>query len=228
MNSKFLGLVAVVGAAAAAQPVMIDDFSTGTYSLVANSANPNREAVRLGLMLGFQRDALLQYMGGPLTVSSSVGSGAVQFFNSDSQTQGALTLQYDGIDFEIENGVLNNDNNLNVNLSNSNAFKFDFRFVDPGLATSMTVTTSVLASNGLFTHTMTIPEGTNFSVLQSFANFGGANFSHVRRLDFKFSGPAATDFTLDAISTVENVIPGPAAIGAFLIGLAPRLRRRKA
>ena len=50
----------------AAQAVMIDDFTSGPYTITANSANPVVEAVTPGSMLGGERDVMLQWTGGPL------------------------------------------------------------------------------------------------------------------------------------------------------------------
>jgi hypothetical protein len=226
LRTKHIGLLTVVAASSAAHAVTIDDFSSGTYSIVASAATPTAEAVRAGSMVGAERDALLTYTSGPLTVAAVVDAGAVQFFHSDTQTEGSLTLQYDGVDGELEDGVLSNGSNLNANLSSDNGFLFDFRFLDAGLGSTLTVETTVQASNGAFTAVSSVPEGLNVQFVQDFSLFGAADFSDVRRIDFTFTGAAGTDFTLDSIRTTSSPIPGPAAGIAFLIGFAGRQRRR--
>jgi hypothetical protein len=222
-----IGLVALgTVAAALTQAVMIDDFTTGQYNITANSLNPIVEAVRNGSMLGGQRDALLSYTGGPLFVNSTVDGGGVQFFNGSSETSGSLTLQYDGLDGELEtDGVQTPGTGLNGNFSGDDRFVFDFRFVDAGLGGSVMVTTTVVASNGTFVFSSFVSNGMNIQHVQMFSSFGAANWGSVQRLEFTFTGPAASDFTLDHIYTTS--IPGPAAVIPFAVGLATMARRRR-
>lgn len=223
MNARAILVVPGALIATAAMGQIIDDFSTGPYSITANAGSPSVEAVRVGTMMGGERDALIAYISGPLGTNATVDSGMVQFFASDSQTMGALTLQYDGMDGEVENGVLNPGSNLGANMSGANAFLFDFRFVNAGIASSMQVMTTVVTATGTFSDTVAVPEGTNVMVAQPFSSFGAADFSDVRRVEFTFSGPAATDFTLRSIGL--QTIPGPSAALPFLIGLLGRRRR---
>lgn len=214
-------------AASQASAVLIDDFSTGSYSLTSNSIDPITEAVRLGTMLGGERDALLGYTAGPLSVSASVdiSGGAVQFFNGSSETSGFLTLQYDGLDGESElDNALTAGTGLGGNFTGSDRFVFDFRFLDAGLAGTVSLTTTVVSSAGTHNFTSFISNGTSFQHQQLFSSFGGANFASVQSVTFMFQGGSASDFTLDSISTG---IPGPAAALPFLVGLASLRRRRK-
>ena len=204
---------------------VIDDFSTGAYSVIVNSGSPAAEAVRIGSMLGGERDALLLHTGGPQSVTAIVDGGQVQFFNADSQTSGTLILQYDGLDGEVEDGTLSNGALLNANLSGANAFIYNFRFVNTGINPTLMVTTTVTTSSGSFTDSLTVPSSGVASISHSFADFAGADFSDVRRLDFTFTGGPAADFTLMDIST--SPIPGPAAALAFAVGLVGRKRRSR-
>jgi hypothetical protein len=229
---KLMRLVGIAGfavTAAASQALVIDDFSTGSFSITANSVNPIAEAVRSGSMVGGERDALLGYLFGPLSVNATVNinNGGVQFFNSNSETAGYLILQYDGFDGEVEgDGVLTPGTGLNLDLSMDNAFVFDFRFVDAGLGSNITILTTVVTSTGTFSYTSVVPNGVDIHHFVSFSNFAGADWSNVQSLTFEFTGGPAADFTLDSIRTVGEV-PGPAAAIPFLVGWASIRRRRK-
>jgi hypothetical protein len=228
-NRIFAGVVAIV-TCANAHALTIDDFSQGTYSLVVNGATPRAEAVRNGaaiVMAGGQRDAMLEYVSGPLTVSAIVNNGGVNFVNTDSQTAGRLYLQYDGADGELETDLVQTaGTGLGLNLSSSNGFIFNFRFLNGGLQNPVSVTINVVSSNGTFSHTSNVVSGNLIMHSVMFSSFGGANFSDVRRLDFIFDAPASADFTLDSIIT--NPVPEPATMLALGGGLVLFLRRRRA
>lgn len=229
MKYRSLALVGVLALAVSAQAVIIDDFTQGTYSLVADAGSPRAEAVRNGIaasLAGGQRDTMLEYVSGPLTVSANLGSGGVHFFNADSQTSGLLYLQYDGADGEVETDLVQTPGTgLGLNLSTEMAFLLDFRFVNGGLASPLSVTITVTSSNGSFSHTSNIASGTLVLHSVSFANFANANFSDVQRLDFVFNAPASADFTLDLIST--QPIPEPASLAVLGLGAAALIRRRR-
>jgi hypothetical protein len=221
--------LALVATVSAAQAVMIDDFTSGAYSITSNSLSPTNEAVRLGTMLGGERDALLTYLGGPQSVNAivQIGGGGAQFYNEASETNGLLTLQYDGLDGEIENGVLNPGTGLGGNFSGDSQFEMFFPFIDAGLGAQVSVTITVVTNTGTFSNTSMINNGTNIMHNVAFSNFVGANFSNVQRLEFTFGSPAAADFTLDFIRTGGGNIPGPAALVPFLVGMASLARRRR-
>jgi hypothetical protein len=226
---RLTGIAGLAVLAVAAQAIVIDDFSSGEYSITANSVNPTAEAVTVGTMIGGQRDAFLQYGSGPQSISSSVSiaAGAVSFFNSGSETTGSLILQYDGFDGEsASDGVLTNGTSLGANFSGSNAFQFDFRFIDAGLGSNVTILTTVVSSTGTASFLTTVPNGVNVMHQVAFSNFAGVDFSNVQNVTFQFFAPAASDFTLDSIQTV-GAVPGPLAAVPFLVGLASLKRRRK-
>lgn len=225
---RLTGIAGMVVLAAAAQAIIIDDFSSGPYSITANSVNPTAEAVRAGTMAGGQRDALLRWASGPQSLNATVDitGGAVQFFNSGSETTGSLTLQYDGFDGEVEDGVLNNGTSLGLNLSGDSAFVFDFRFIDAGLGANVTILTTVVSSTGTASFLSTVSNGVGVMHTVDFSNFVGVDWANVQRIEFQFFAPAASDFTLDSIRTVSN-IPGPMAAIPFLVGLAGLRKRRR-
>ncbi|HVL40111.1 MAG TPA: PTPA-CTERM sorting domain-containing protein [Fimbriimonadaceae bacterium] len=225
--SRAVGLFALAGAAISAQAIVIDDFTSGAYSITANSVNPQAEAVRNGTMLGGQRDALVQYLSGPLSVTAQVviGGGGAQFYNEASETNGVLTLQYDGFDGEVEDGVLNPGTNLGGNFSLGNSFDLFFPFIDAGLGSQVNLTITVVTGGGTATHSANINNGTNIMHSVAFGNFAGVDWSNVQRVDFRFQSPTAADFTLDSIRV--NVIPGPAALLPFLAGMAGLARKRR-
>jgi hypothetical protein len=228
---KLLRLPVIAGLAVlavGAQAIVIDDFNSGPYSITANSVSPLAEAVRNGTMAGGQRDALLRWLSGPMSVSSvvDISAGGVSFFNSGSETAGSLTLQYDGFDGEIEDGVLNAGTGLGLDLSGDTEFVFDFRFVDAGLGTNVTILTTVVSATGTASFLSTVPNGVNITHSVAFSNFAGVDFSNVLRIEFTFFAPPASDFTLEAIFTA-GVIPGPLAAIPFLVGFASLRRRRR-
>lgn len=227
---KMRGLVTVslaVLGVAGAQAVLIDDFSTGPYSITSNSIIPTTEAVRLGSMLGGERDAMLRYLSGPQSVTASVviGGGGVQFFSEQSETNGSLFLQYDGLDGELEiDGVQTPGTGLGGNFTGSSAFVFDFNFVDAGLGANIQIMTTVVSNTGTASFTSNVANGGGIVHTQNFSNFAGVNFANVQSVTFQFVTPMASDFTLNSISTG---IPGPAAFAPFLVGIATLLKRRK-
>lgn len=226
---RALSALAFVATVSSAQAVLIDDFTSGPYSITSNSISPVNEAVRLGTMLGGERDVLLQYLGGPQNVTAivQIGGGGAQFYNEGSETNGLLTLQYDGIDGETENGVLNAGTNLGANFSGDSQFEMFFPFIDAGLGAQVTVTITVVSNTGSFTFSSLIANGTNVLHTVAFSNFVGVNFANVQNLTFTFGSPAAADFTLDYIQTGGGVIPGPAALVPFLVGLVSFGRKRR-
>src|SRR5688572_29262781 len=147
---RALSALAIVATVGSAQAVLIDDFTSGAYSITSNSISPVNEAVRLGTMLGGERDVLLQYNNGPQSVSAQViiGGGGAQFYNEGTETNGTLTLQYDGLDGETENGVLNTGTNLGANFSGDTQFEMFFPFIDAGLGAQVTVTITVISNTG--------------------------------------------------------------------------------
>lgn len=215
-------------AAGAAQAILIDDFTSGPYSITANSVLPRAEAVRAGTMLGGERDALLEWMGGPQGVSASVviGGGGAQFYNESSESNGRLTLQYDGFDGELEtDGVQTPGSGLATNFSGDTQFDLFFRFVDAGLGANVAVTITVVSATGSSTFTSFIANGVNIMHSVAFSNFVGVDFANVQRLEFSFTSPAASDFTLDYIQSSSS-IPGPAAAIPFAVGAFTAVRRR--
>lgn len=214
---------ALFGMAAVSGAIVIDDFSAGTYSMYVNSSTTRLEAVRLGpsgAILGGERDAMVEYTGGPRGVEAVVSAGGMQFVNNESETSGALYLQYDGIDGEIETDFMQSGSSMSpaANLSGSVAFVFRLPFVNNGLFSPVSIVTTVTTSSGSYSDTSFLPEGVSLTHVVPFANFGGADFSDVRRLDFIFIGPAAADFTLDSITT--QPVPEPATAAVALSGIA--------
>jgi hypothetical protein len=226
-RSRAMAIAAMaVALPASATAIVIDDFSSGTYSIFANSATPNAEAVRVGpgsSLLGTQRDVLLQYLNGFNSIQADV-TGGFQYMNNDSETGGAMTLQYDGIDGELESDfALTNGSSLGANFSADDGFKLIFPFVNGGLSAPLSLTITVATSSGTFSNTSNIAAGTNIVHIVAFTNFAGANFSDVQRLDFRFNAPASADFTLNTISTA----PEPATMAGLCAGLLVLIRRRK-
>jgi len=219
--------MAVTAAAAGRTAILIDDFNSGDYSIVASNSVKKVEAVRAGSMIGGQRDVLLEHLNGPLTVSSIVMGGlSVSFFNSDSQTRGRLTVQYDGFDGELETDLVQtNGMGLNHNFSNEYAIYLMFPFVNASMGQDVSVTARLITNTGTLSLTKLVGQGYNKLLTMPLSSFTGVgNLTNVRRIEFVFSGPPSADFTLDRIAT--NV-PGPAALLPFLAGAMGLARRRR-
>lgn len=202
-----------------AQAIIIDDFSSGAYSITANSVNPSAQALRSGSMVGGWRDAMLSWTSGPNSVNATVdlAAGAVQFFNGDSETSGSLLLSYNG-----NNG---GPPSLGLDLSGDDRFLLDFRFVDAGISSNLALTITVVTSTGTFTANSVVANGLNFTHTVMFSDFTGVNWADVQGLSFQFDSGPAGDFTLDNIRT--SSIPGPLAVVPFLIGAGALSRRRR-
>jgi hypothetical protein len=215
----------IFSSAVASAIVVIDDFASGDYNNTVTGSSMIAEAVRgpFAGILGGWRDSLVLHTGGPQNVQAVVVGGR-QYLNSDTETSGALFLQYDGNDGESETDLVQTNGIMSpaANLAAENAFRLDFPAVNGGPLGPLTLSITVTTGAGSFTHTGSVANGVGVVHTVAFSNFSGANFADVRRLDFAFRGSQATDFTLDQITAV----PEPSTIAALAVGGLALLRRR--
>jgi len=228
-----LGRCVVLGVASAAAclsqaVVLIDDFSTGAYSLEVSPSSTVAEAVRAGSMLGGERDALLRHISGPVGISSVVlPGGLVVFYSSGSQTAGVLSLQYDGQDGESESdGVFTNGTGLNLDLSPLSHFQLQFAFLDTGISPTLSVQVHVVSASGTLSGGFFVPEGAPTALLPFASLTGSGTLTGVQRIQFDFAASAAADFTLSSISAVP-VPPLLVPFGLATLALMARGRRSR-
>jgi hypothetical protein len=225
MRNRLTPIMLVALAATGANALYIDDFSSGSFTVVAGSANPRVEAVRSGAgILGGERDVMLDWISGPQFASGIINGDGHLYMNTDAETVGRLYLQYDGFDGELENDLVQTPGTgLNANLTGFTDFVFRFRAVNGTFGSDIATTILVTSSTGTVSHTVFTGSGLNQVTTASFGSFSGVDWSNVQRLDFIFNGNMSSDWTLDSI----EVVPEPATMAVLGLGAAALMRRRR-
>jgi hypothetical protein len=191
--------------------VLIDDFTSGPYSVFLSSAQPNASASnqQIGTMLGGTRDTIFQVQSTvnppgapPIFGGLSIGSGLFDFALGGSLTR--LDVTYSP---------------ANVDLSKQDRFRFDFA----GNSGLITIGTVVSSFAGVSQTAFTVAPSSNaffFDIpFSAFVPLGtAADLSAVTFINFNFitSGQAGGQaFKLNSIVAV----PEPGTWTAFIAGL---------
>jgi len=205
MNKKTLGLALVITfMAGTAQAVVIDDFDGGAQYVTAPGNDTTAYAGSIG---GFRTI--------DITKSGSIGASAtvtvppgIYSHNADVLTSAVSTITWDA------NGIGLGGLDLTEGLVN-NKFNFEILSLDQGFLELILTVTDIIG--GLDSSTISgAGVGTEFI---AFSSFSGVDFTSVESISLQITGGAATDLTLNSISTTGHTVPEPASLALFAGGL---------
>lgn len=224
----------LLGGAANAGAVCIDDFTTGAFSDTKSLVN-NYYAQQAGSMFGGQRDVRYAIVANQFGLSSDVViGGGMTFSANDPGVKGTVALQYDGSGEAEANGnpdfVLGNG--LNADWSGAPSIDIDFLFIDRGFdirivlctygAGTTVVGESVIEQSVLKAED---PYTESFLLAAATPTVGaGVDLSNVDSLTIYFNDKAvsAVDFGISKI-----YVPTPGAAGLLAMGGLVAIRRRR-
>lgn len=217
-----LGAIAVAGAAHA---FVIDDFTTGAYSVTLVTPGSTDTAFRGANVLGGIRTTRLTVESNPLfrEITLDVGN---HFAISDSGTLADSHVRVGYGYAEAPGGGLQ-VNELNLDLSGQSAFLVDFLANDlnndvtvyigtwNGSSLNLsTVSAVAIGDGGAAPSTLSLPTS---------GLSGTASLSNVDVLVFQFDNQASGDFALSGFAAV----PEPASMMAIGIGITGLIARRR-
>lgn len=222
---------------AAAQPVIIDNFTDGAITLTADFTNPPLSTgfivsqTGISGAIGAARTDVLSYLGVPgpgvlpedrarLRVNPA-GSGSLDL-STDAGVLPYVVLQYDANSFFGLNGNISTGGATGIRLEfirNDQLMPIEI-VLNSGRGTPAT-STVVLTRNA---PASSAPFNLDFAYADFALILGpGINLADVDLIEVRFNSQVAGDFTLDTIVT----IPAPGAAAALVLaGLAASRRRR--
>jgi len=219
-----LGL-AVTGAANAAD-LLIDDFSTGPYSVTLTAPLSSNTAFQAAAVPGATRTTRLFVEANPLNrqISLDIGPGGLAIVDSGTEADNWFRVGYG---YENNGSGVPIVDPLNQNLSAYNSFKIHFRSNDLDNQVKVSVVTMVGTTQNVSQSTLIAPGGNStnpFDFFVPFSSFTGtANFADADILVFEFDNTPSGDFAIDSISAV----PEPATMLALGTGAAALIARRR-
>ncbi|MGH7130558.1 MAG: hypothetical protein ACREJO_01240 [Phycisphaerales bacterium] len=234
LGGAYLALTGV----AAAQPIVIDDFTDGAITLTADYTNP---PITTGFIvsqtgisgaIGAARTEALSYIGAPgpgvladdrarLRVNPA-GAGSLDL-SADAGVLALVVLQYDANSFFGLNG--------NIGAGGATGIRLEFIRNDQLMPIEIVLNSgrgTPATSTVVLTHNAPA-SNTPFNLDFAFADFAlilgaGINLADVDLIEVRLNPQVAGDFTLDTIVTIPT--PGATAAFAFAAFSASRRRRR--
>lgn len=195
--------------AACAPALVLDDFTTGPYSVRLQSGSDS--AMQAGSMIGGDRQTVISVQSNPFNqyLGLVIANGVLA---SDSGTSlDASTLVSYGATAD-----------LNANLFGYNAFEVHFMSNDLPLTLSVTLFTST--GDVSETVQVAVPNGLSFDVTVPYSLFTAFSaFGDVDRIAFGFETPRNGDFAITGIEAV----PEPGTMLALGLGVAGLMARRR-
>lgn len=224
-SARVASITSMALVAAASQALLIDDFTTGPYSVSLVTPSAMDTAFQTAAVPGSTRTTRLFVESNPLLVqiNLTVGSG---FAISDSGTMGDNWVR---VGYGYENngsGGLATDP-LDMNLTALNAFKIDFRSNDLPNDVKVYVGTWTGTAYNISTNSLVAAGGNQsnpFSLLVPFAGFAGtATWTDVDVIVFEFDNSPSGDFAIERFEAV----PEPASLLSLAIGISAIAVRRR-
>lgn len=210
-------LLPLLGAALAAHasPLLIDDFSTPSFTPivltnVGDSAEANDVANSPFVVFGTIGAALTSTTdaGRNQRLTLGIDNGTLDY-SSDARVDGTFRTRYDF---------------GNADFQNNRSFRLDFAFLEHDLPYSVTLFGSDLVTPDGQTSVVSgiIPAGSATYDITGF-KLDDIVFHHIFLAEFRFDPPKAGDVSLDSIEAV----PEPASLAGLGLGALALLRRRK-
>jgi hypothetical protein len=206
---KALVAAGVLFAGAYAKALVIDDFTTGPYSVSLQSGDDL--ARQPGSMLGALRTTWVKVDANPLNqwLDFTVASGLAITSSGTLLDAWAVVAYGDTAD-------------LDVDLSGYNAFKVNF--VSNDLPMTMSVALGSRTNGDFEAVGVPVASGVGFSVTVPFSLFSTfTSFNDVDFVAFAFDSAPSGDY---AVGHLE-VVPEPASIAALAVGMGALVARRR-
>ncbi len=217
---KGLAIVSGVALSALAFPVIvIDDFTTGSFSYTRSSVGTSSARVT-GSMLGGTRWALSNVTANPngSQLAGSVGGGVASFVAGDGLVH-ATDLRYG----YTLGGALS-DLNADLTAGGNNALKISFLENTGNLGLLVQLRRTVGTGSQWVNYNATVAASSApFDLKIPYSVFGSFNLADVDQVILRFTNQPGEDYKLGGVEAV----PEPATIAALGLGAAALMRRRK-
>lgn len=223
MKAWFIAGLAVVAVGASAQAITIDNFNTGSFSSVINSASSFSS--QAGSMTGGARFSYHEVESNPFLLSHTLQVTSSGVANVASKS-GLNAFGWFGYGFNAS-GIANAD--LNLNLSGRDRFRVGVLSNDQDLRLEIRLRSS--SGSGSFVSSFITVPGRDPSVASTetvlFSSFGaGVNFADIDQIILLLDSSTAGDVIVDNFEAVPE--PGTMLALAAGVGVLAARRRKKA
>ncbi|MHB8635477.1 MAG: PEP-CTERM sorting domain-containing protein [Fimbriimonadaceae bacterium] len=232
MKKALLMVVVAVAAPLVHADVLLDDFSSGAYSVSVSGLNTDYNE-QAGTMLGGHRTTAFETVvnafsfSALMSIDPSLASGGSQPGLYDSAQVGvatSTTLLY-GVDY-VSGGYVDNYLHADWSSNGTNAFNFHFLQNDQPLGYSVEVVSNNGAVTSLASGTIAAA-GSPFDYSVAFGSLSSPiTLTDVDKLIVSFGGSAGGDYALGNISLV-TAAPEPASTALLVAGVIGLLARRR-
>ncbi|MFN3682421.1 MAG: PEP-CTERM sorting domain-containing protein [Fimbriimonadaceae bacterium] len=217
---KGLAIVSGVALSALAFPVIvIDDFTTGTFSYTRSSVGTSSARVA-GSMLGGTRWTLSNVTANPSSsqLSVAVGGGVADF------VAGNGLVHVSELRYGYTLGGALADLNADLTAGGNNALKISFLENSGNLGLLVQLRRTAGASSQWFNYNTSVAaSAVPFDLSIPYSVFGSFNLTDVDQVILRFTSEPGADYRLGGVEAV----PEPATIAALGLGVAALMRRRK-
>jgi hypothetical protein len=223
-----LSAVAIIGAAANAGIVIVDDFSSGEFDISTRSASGNIIDPLAGV-LGAEREVSWDIVSNPfnsrLSLFAAFEGGSGLGIDMGSGNASIVTLSYDG----LGSGAMAAGLGYDAVAEGTQSVRLTFLSLDLDLDVTVTLTDgsgNIASLNRVLTGGTAGPE---FFAFNSFATDPGFDFSSVAGLDvaFNLGGQQPNrDLFLQNI-VFDTQVPGPGSLSLLAIGGVMAFRRNR-